>query len=54
MSLPDWLIEDDEEGCVSCEGAVWPGERYCSNCKADLQDLRAEMHYRDASERRTA
>lgn len=42
MSLPDYLLDDDEHPCESCGAPVCSGWRTCLDCRIDEADQRAD------------
>ena len=50
MSLPDHLLDDDEEICEACGTLFNDDGRLCQDCKADSIDLYADAAIQDAKE----
>lgn len=50
MSLPDHLLEDEEELCEGCGMPFNDDGRLCQDCKADCLDLYSDATIQDAKE----
>lgn len=52
MSLPDYLLNPDEEYCENCGAIISAGRILCGECAAELEDLYADEAIEDRKERR--
>lgn len=50
MSLPDYLLDEDDGTCEEC-GSLCDHGRLCAACRQDLRDLYADEAIEDRKER---
>lgn len=50
MSLPDYLLDEEDELCVGCGMPFNDAGTLCQDCRIDTCDLYADAAYQDSIE----
>jgi predicted amidophosphoribosyltransferase len=51
MSLPDYLLDDDERECIACGSKAVEYGSLCNECMRNIRDLYADEAIEDRKER---